>query len=96
MEEIRVQIRFSENTVVGTFNDTLYYTEDEYKALDRPTIDKVKQERLDAWVLQVSPPLEDLKKQENDLILKIAEWQAEVDRGNVKLAEIQKLIAQKG
>ena len=95
MEEIRVQVKFSEVTAVGTCNDALYFTLDGYSALSKAEVDKMKQNKIDAWALQVSPPLDELKKQENALILKIAEWQAEVDRGKVKLAEIQKLIAQK-
>jgi len=95
MEEIRVQVKFSEVTAVGTCNDALYFTLDEYSALSKAEVDKMKQNKIDAWALVTSPPLADLKKQRNDLSIKVDEWQAEVDRGKAKLAELDKLIAQK-
>jgi hypothetical protein len=51
MEEIRIQVKFTEtDPKTGLeYTDALYFTEDEYATISRKEIDTLKKERFDKW-----------------------------------------------
>ena len=60
MEQIRVQINFSQETEFGTFSDALYLSLQEYFETSPEQIEVMKQERVDNWVnLLKNPPQEE-------------------------------------
>lgn len=50
MEQVRVQVLFTEQTKHGEFTDALYFTPAEYAAMNKASIDQLKQERVDKHV----------------------------------------------
>ena len=48
MDEVKIQVIFTADTIYGTYRDALYFTEDEW-ALD-PDIESLKQARVDNWI----------------------------------------------
>jgi hypothetical protein len=67
-EEIRVQVKFSEDTVYGTFNDALYFTQDEFKVLSQKDLDLLKKAKLDAWIYEKEHPAPVIPPDPKDLI----------------------------
>jgi len=66
MDTIKIQLSFSEETKYGTYNDSLYFTEEEYKQATLESIAALKQERVDKWikVLTTPPPIVELTDEE--------------------------------
>ena len=95
-EEIKVQIKFTEDTPYGTFSDTLYFTEAEYAAITKPEIKAMKQARTDAWLDQIAPPLSQLKDRESALMAQIDGLEQQIISLEATLAEVRKIIAKKG
>lgn len=90
-----IQVRISENTEIGQFNDAIYYTEDEFNKLSEDDINVSIKERVDNWVAfvkeqsskePVPPTVEDLqqqadaiKEQWNRMIAQLAEVGSQED-----------------
>jgi hypothetical protein len=92
-DDIKVRIRFEEDTPHGKYTDALYFTIDEYNIITQSEIATMKQERVDNWIYDVThptptpkPTLADWKTREaeikefqNVLIADLAEVQAEIN-----------------
>lgn len=68
METVRIQVLFTEDTPKGPYTDALYFTQAEYAATPRKTIDDAKAARVTAWKAIIdAPPIEltkaDIQKQ---------------------------------
>ena len=92
-EQVKIQIRYWEDTQYGRFCDALYFTQDEYVKTEQKDIDAEKQRRLDNWIAIVSkPPVEPTKEQlEADLVA----LQNELTMKQADIAEMQTKIAVK-
>jgi hypothetical protein len=97
-----IQVRFSEDTEVGRFSDTLFFTEDEFAQKTQADIDALAQARIDAHVdriknppAPVEPTLEELQEQKANLEAQLtADIEALQTKIATKTAEAQ-VIAQK-
>lgn len=85
-QQIFIQVRYSEATEVGEFNDALYYTEAHYAVLTQKDIDNEKAIRKAAWVdavknppPPVAPTRAELEKLISDIDTQRAEYQAKLD-----------------
>lgn len=58
MEEIKIQVSFTEDTKHGLFADALYFTEDEWANIKQEEIDALKQARIDTWIQLRQHPLQ--------------------------------------
>ena len=89
MDEIRIQVIFKADTPHGTYQDALWFTEDEYTALTSEVLEAMKQDRIDKWIEAVTNPpvVTELTSEE-----RIAQIQAEIDD---LIARVQGLEAEK-
>ena len=85
MNQIFIQVRFSEQTKYGEYQDALYYTEDEYAKLTEEDITAAKQARIDNWIqvvenppIVVKPTKEELQAQETELQKQLTEIQEQI------------------
>ena len=69
MDEIKVQVNFTADTIYGSYGDALYFTELEWASTIPTQVEAMKQARIDKWVAYMasvtSPPLptkEELQK----------------------------------
>jgi len=65
MEQVRVQVLFSEETPYGTFTDALYFTPAEYE-LRKSEVKSMKDERVASYVsaIESAPPAVEPTKKE--------------------------------
>jgi hypothetical protein len=66
MQTIMIQVRFTEDTPYGEYSDSIYFTQDEYNSIKQDGIDKIKQDRVGAWIERIKnppTPIEPTKKQ---------------------------------
>lgn len=77
-----IQVRFSEQTEIGEFNDALYFTEEEFAGLKPEDIEIAAKSRVANWteavaaaskVVAVEPTVEELEAE-------VAQVQMEIDR----------------
>lgn len=59
MDVVTVGLRFTIDTSLGPFSDTLYFSEDEWAKRDGAAIKKRKQSLADAWVVFMTQQLAD-------------------------------------
>lgn len=52
--EARIQVLIKQETPYGNFSDALYFTADEFAALDDTALQAAKQARVDGWVAVVT------------------------------------------
>lgn len=86
---VTVHLRFAADTVLGTYQDTLIFTEDEWAKRDQKAIDAAKQTLADTWVAFRGPQIaeEASLKTLQGKIDKIAEIDAKIaDLNAVKAA----------
>lgn len=79
--DAKIQVFFSVPTEYGTYQDTLYYTQDQWALLSEQDLDVAKQQRVDAWVAGFTGPGPDPITPE--------QAQAEVDRLKQELANAE-------
>lgn len=88
MDIITVQLRFAVDTPLGTFQDTLTFSEDEWANRDQKTIDDAKKARVDTWTVfqaaQVALQTAEGKQ------AKIAEIDAQIVELNAAKVELSK------
>ena len=84
-QSIRVQVRFSEQTPYGEYNDALYYTETEYANISQSEIDTEKANRVANYISLVSNPTvpteptkEQLEAEKAALLEQIAQIDAKI------------------
>lgn len=91
-QEVRIQVIFRTDTSKGTYQDALWFTQEEYDKVTPEEIEVMKQERIDNWLSVVSTPPSEPAKEErldriqseiDDCTLRIQELQAEKDKINV-------------
>lgn len=51
-----IQIRIKEQTPYGEFNDSLYYTPEQYKIISQEELKKAAQARVATWISAVENP----------------------------------------
>lgn len=82
-----VQVKISEDTEKGRFNDALYYTYKDYDGMKDDQVDADKQARVDGWlsfldtqskIVPVEPTVEELTKMKTDLETQVAEVDAQI------------------
>ena len=86
-DEIRVQIKFKENTKYGIFTDALYFTQAEFDALTIDDLKVKKKEHTDKWVyfVETESKKESPPPTEEELLAQQAELQAQLDAINAQL-----------
>lgn len=84
-ETVLIQLRFKEDTVVGEYNDALYFTQEEFATTTKGDIEAMKQVRIDKWVnavqnppTPVEPTKEELEELEAQLLKQLEEVQAQI------------------
>jgi len=92
-EQVKIQIRYWEDTQYGRFCDALYFTQDEYAKADQTAIDVEKQRRLDNWIAIVSVPAPEPTKEQ--LEADVLATQNEIARMQSDIVELQTKIAVK-
>lgn len=55
-QDVKVQVKFTENTAYGDFSDSLYFTESDYAKLKQKDLDILKKAKLDAWIYDKEHP----------------------------------------
>lgn len=55
-------IRFTQDTIYGSYSDSLFFTESVYASLSKPEVDALKQARVDSFINRMEnlPPQEEL------------------------------------
>lgn len=56
MDQVRVQVMFTEPTKYGEYTDALYFSLDEYEAVSDQTIETLKAERVANYIDIVENP----------------------------------------
>lgn len=90
---IRISLRFGIMTDLGLYQDTLYFTEDEWAKRDEGEIAKSKQNLADIWVAFRSEQI----KEEQALVTqagidaKIAEYQTKISDAQANIDLLQSL-----
>ena len=84
-EQIMVQIRFSEDTEVGTFTDALYLTMYEYVGKPQSEIDTLKQARVTTFVNSVKNAVPAPEPTKAELQADVANLQKQIDSLNIKI-----------
>lgn len=99
MKTIFVQVKFSESTEYGDFNDALYYTQDEYKVLSENEINTKIAERKTTHVDKIRntlPPVEltreELQKLKEELLVYQVDLIRQIDEITEKLKVIPVII----
>ena len=82
MQEIRIQVIFRTDTLYGTYQDALWFSQTEYDALKQDDLDRMKQERIDNWIKVVTTPSVEPTKE-----AKLAQVQSEIDMLTTRLQE---------
>lgn len=84
-DEVFVQVRFSKETKFGTFQDALYFTEDEYAIKTQDEINTLKEERVANYIDKIEnapPPVELTKEQlisfKEELLRQVAEVEEKI------------------
>lgn len=77
-----IKVSFKVETVKGTYQDCLYFTESEYNALTQQDIDALGQKRADDWVAFLNNPPAPVE-------LTPEELQAESDRVAGEILQLQ-------
>jgi len=81
IQEKFIQIRFKEQTVVGEFNDCLYFTEEEFAKLKQADIDTLATTRVNNWVTLVQSTPEPVEQTAEEI-------QKEIDEYTLKIEEL--------
>jgi len=50
LDNVYVQVRIKEQTSQGEFNDSLYYTTEEWANITQENVQRAAQQRVDSWV----------------------------------------------
>lgn len=58
-DTVKVQVRYTVETEVGTFSDALYYALDEWPNVTTEQMEAEKQRRASAWVTAIKSPAPD-------------------------------------
>ena len=87
-DEIKVQVRFTEDTERGEYSDSFYYTIDEWASITQEDIDKEKSERITNFVNapEKTPIVPEPTKNE---------LQYNLDRLNLEVSKMENKISQK-
>lgn len=85
-DEVMVQVRFSEQTAYGQYQDALYYTQDDYANLKQADLDAAKEARVNNWVDSIEnapipeePSLESLQVYKGELENQLANVVVKID-----------------
>lgn len=78
---VTVQLRFAIDTSLGVYQDSLYFTEEEWAKREQKVIDVTKQDLADKWVVFRSAQI----KEEETL--------QTIEGKNVKIAELEAKIS---
>lgn len=84
--EIKIQVRFTEQTAIGSFSDALYFTEDEWASVDPKTVEEMKAARVANWMQAVQNPPPPYVPTKADLEAEKLELQARIDEVTAKIA----------
>lgn len=88
-QTIRIQVLFTEETVMGGFTDALYFDPVEFETIKDSEIEAMKQARVDAWLQVVGNPPEPVEPTKGEL-------QAELASLDALRAELVLKIEEKG
>lgn len=80
---VTVQLRFSADTSLGVYSDTLSFTEAEWAKRDQKAIDVQKQALADTWVLFRTQQIAD-----EQLIRTVEGKQAKISEIDAKIAQL--------
>lgn len=86
-QETRIQVIFRVDTPHGTYQDALWFSQEEYDNLKQEDLDKMKQERIDNWIKVVTTPALELSKAEKE-----KQIQDEIYRMTVIIQNLQEEI----
>ncbi len=84
MEEVRIQVIFREETLYGTYQDALWFSQAEYDALTPEALAAMKQARIDNWIKVVTTSVVEPTAEESE-----ARKQSEIDMLTARLQELQ-------
>ena len=85
MDQILIQVRFTENAAKGTYSDALYFTQEEYATKSEADIQALKDARVAAFEAIVKAPAVEPTKEQ--LELEASDLQSRLDEVNQKIAE---------
>lgn len=88
MDDIKIQIRFKEQTEKGEYSDALYFSEEEYNSIAQKRLQELKQQRIDAWVEKVNKQSKSRELTEDEIsnaILDIDKQKEELDIQKIDL-----------
>lgn len=84
-EQVFIQVRFKESTVVGEYSDALYFTQAEYASKQQSEIDSLKQARTTNWVNVVKNPPPFVEPTKAELQAQKAELQKQIAELDIKI-----------
>lgn len=98
-QKVKIQIVFTEETKNGTFQDALYFTQDEYAKLKQEDIDAMIKQRVDEHNAMVDNPPpepvlteEQLIQQKQQLLDQAAQLEAQAASVDAKITAIDSQV----
>ena len=93
-DTIRIQLRFSEETKFGHFEDVLFFTEEEWEKRNDDDIAKTKQERINKWVDYMENPPSTAEPTKEELQAMLVEFEAQtIELERLKIQTQEKIDA---
>ena len=93
MDEIKVQVNFTADTIYGSYGDALYFTELEWASTIPTQVEAMKQARIDKWVAYMDTAVVPKEPTKADLIAQVDGINQHVAGLNARRDEINSKIA---
>lgn len=90
-----IKIPFEVETKYGVYKDCLYFEDEKYKSLSEDEIEKMKQDRVNAWISVIETPVTEENTKEQ-LISEQAYLEKRLEEVKVEIEQIENKTKEKG